>query len=136
MTNLSQTMKQRSLLVLIILAMYEENWAEPNFNPSYVPFMSYVLLESKAQIMAQFKSTLLDLHALLQVFMISLAHVKNVRSPLILWSSNGRPFWIFFIIDLIIGPFNGLGLGLGLEGAIGLGGVTSIALLGVIQWVW
>jgi len=136
MTNLSQTMKQRSLLVLIILAIYEGNWVEPNFNPSYVPFMSYVLLESKAQTMAQFKSTLLDLHALLQVFMISLAHVKNVRSPLILWSSNGRPFWIFFIIDLIIGPFNGLGLGLGLEGAIGLGGVTSIALLGVIQWVW
>ena len=67
-----------------ILAMYEENWAEPNLNPSYVPFMSYVLLESKAQTMAQFKSTLLDLHALLQVFVISLAHVKNVRSPLIL----------------------------------------------------
>jgi len=82
--TLSQTMKQRSLLVLIILAMYEENWVEPNFNPSYVPFMSYVLLESKAQTMAQFKSTLLDLHALLQVFVIYLAHVKNVRSPLIL----------------------------------------------------
>jgi len=82
MTNLSQIMKQRSLLVLIISAMYEENWAEHNLNPSYVPFMSYVLLESKAQTMAQFKSTLLDLHALLQVFVISLAHVKNVRSPL------------------------------------------------------
>jgi len=118
-------MKQRSLLVLIISAMYEENWAKPNLNPSYVPFMSYVLLESKAQIMAQFKSTLLDLHALFQVFMISLAYVKNVRSPLNLWSSNGRSFWIFFIIDLVIGPFNGFGLGFGLEGEIGLGGVTS-----------
>jgi len=128
MTNLSQTMKQRSLLVLIILAIYEGNWVEPNFNPSYVPFMSYVLLESKAQTMAQFKSTLLDLHALLQVFVISLAHVKNVRSPLILWSSNGRPFWIFFIIDLVIGPFNGLGLGLGLEGAIAWWGHIIISL--------
>jgi len=40
--------------------------------------MSYVLLESKAQTMAQFKSTLLDLHALLQFFVISLAHLNNV----------------------------------------------------------
>jgi len=44
--------------------------------------MSYVLLESKAQTMAKFKSTLLDLRALLQVFVIYLAHVNNVRSPL------------------------------------------------------
>ena len=44
--------------------------------------MPYVLLESKAQTMTQFKSTLLDLYTLIQVFMISLAHVNNVRSPL------------------------------------------------------
>jgi len=43
--------------------------------------MSYII-ESKPKTMAQFKSTLLDLHALLQVFVISLAHVNNVRSPL------------------------------------------------------
>ena len=83
MTNLSQTMKQRSLLVLIISAMYEENWAEPNSNPSYVPLMSYVLSESKAQTMAQFKSTLLDLNALLQVFVISLAHVKKCEKTIL-----------------------------------------------------
>jgi len=104
----------------------------PIWTPSYVPFMSYVLLESKAQIMAQFKSTLLDLHALLQVFVISLAYLNNVWSPLNLSSSNGRPFWIFFIIDLVIGPFNGLGLGL--EGAIGLGGVTSIYFHLIFQY--
>jgi len=40
--------------------------------------MYYVLLESKAQTIAQFKSTLLDLYALLQVFVISLAHLNNV----------------------------------------------------------
>ena len=44
--------------------------------------MSYVLLENKAQTMAQFKSTLLDLHAFLKVFMISLARVNNVKRPL------------------------------------------------------
>jgi len=32
---------------------------------------------------------------------------------------------MFFIIDLVIGPFNGLGL----EGAIGLGGVTSLNMV-------
>jgi len=45
-------------------------------------FMSYTIIESKAQTMTQFKSTLLDLHALLQVFVISLAHVNNVKSSL------------------------------------------------------
>jgi len=38
MTNLSQTMKQMSLLVLIISAMYEENWVEPNLNPILCSF--------------------------------------------------------------------------------------------------
>jgi len=74
--------------------------------------------------MTQFKSTLLDLYTLIQVFMISLAHVNNVRSPLNLWSFNGRPFWIFFIIDLVIGPLSRLALEMGLEGVLGLIGVT------------
>jgi len=86
------------------------------------------IIESKVETMAQFKSTLLNLHALLQVFVISLTHVNNVRSPLNLWSSNGRPFWIFFIIDLVIGLLSGLALEMGLEGAFGLVGVTSPGL--------
>jgi len=103
----------------------KRNGSSPIWTPSYVPFMSYVLLESKAQTMAKFKSTLLDLRALLQVFVIYLAHVNNVRSPLNLWSSNGRPFWIFFIIDLVIGPLSGLAFEMRLEGAFGLVGITS-----------
>jgi len=112
----------------------------PIWTPSYVPFMCYVLLESKAQTMAQFNSTLLDLHALLQVFVISLAHLNNVWSPFYLWWSNGRPFWIFFIIDLVIGPFNGLRLGL--EGTIGLGGshqvwaIKLVWIIGSTQPIW
>ena len=86
-------------------------------------------MESKAQTMAQFKSTLLDLHALLQFFVISLAHLNNVWSPLNLWSSNGRPFWIFFIIDLVIGPLSGLAFEMRLEGALGLVGVTLVSLV-------
>jgi len=89
------------------------------------PFLCLTpLLKAKPKYWPNLKSILMGFDALLQVLLISLAHENNVTSPLDLCPSIGRPIWIFFIILLVIGPFNGLGLGLGLEGAIGLCGVT------------
>jgi len=71
-------MKQRSLLALIISAMYEENWVEPNLNPILCFFHVLCIIEKQSPNNVQFKSTLLDLHALLQVYVISLAYLNNV----------------------------------------------------------
>jgi len=81
-------------------------------------------MKSKPKHWPNLKSILPGFDALLQVLLISLAHENNVTSPLDLCPSIGRPIWIFFIILLVIGSFNGLGLRL--EGAIGLGRVTLV----------
>ena len=65
-------------------------------------------MKAKPKYWPNLKSILLGFDALRQVLLISLAYENNVTSPLDLCPS-----------------INGLGLGLGLEGAIGLCGVTS-----------
>ena len=118
-------MSFHSLHHVMLSAKHSQNWAEPNVYLTINMFLlSYALLKAKPKQWPNFKSTLLDLLALFQVFVISLAHVNNVKSPLNLWSSNGRPFWIFFIIDLVIGPLSVLALEMRLEGTFGLVGVT------------
>jgi len=59
----------------MLSARHSKNWAKPNVYLNQHVFV-LCIIESKVETMAQFKSTLLNLHALLQVFVISLAHVK------------------------------------------------------------
>ena len=63
------------------------------------------------------------LHASSHILEISLAHVNNVKSLWLTWSSCERPMWIFLIMLLVIGPWYGLGLADAPE--LGLVGVTS-----------
>ena len=70
-------------------------------------------------------SILLQLHVILQILVISLAHVNNVWMLWSWWSFKGIPIWIFLIIDLVVGPLNGLPQDVGLEGSCMLGEITS-----------
>jgi len=73
------------------------------------------------------------LHASSHILEISLAHVNNVKSLWLTWSSYKRSMWIFLIMLLVIGPWCGLGLVDALE--LGLVGVTSIKELELIEKV-